>query len=177
MSSLYISGAASLLTCRWANRATRRSIMAIKSDISPLNPRRLGDQPLAVEQDGKSLQRPALLQLGAVVRMLGVEHPEFERHRMLVQRDQRFLAVGRERMREELEAHAGAASPRTAASILATSIFCISIIASNARFATSPPLAIASVRTRGVICHDRPHLSLHQPHALSAPPLPTIAFQ
>ena len=67
--------------------------------------------------------------------------------------------------------------PRTAASIFATSIFCIVSIASNARFATSPPLAIASVRTRGVICHDRPHLSLHHPHWLSAPPLPTIAFQ
>ena len=76
-----------------------------------------------------------------------------------------------------MEAHADTASPRTAASILATSIFCISIIASNARFAPSPPLAIASVRTRGVICHDRPYLSLHQPHALAAPPLPTIAFQ
>ena len=66
---------------------------------------------------------------------------------------------------------------RTAASNLATSIFPISIIAANARFATSPPRAIASVRTRGVICHDRPHLSRHQPHALSSPPLPTIAFQ
>ena len=30
---------------------------------------------------------------------------------------------------------------------------------------------------RGVICHEIPHLSLHQPHALSCPPLPTIAFQ
>ena len=29
---------------------------------------------------------------------------------------------------------------------------------------------------RGVICHDNPHRSLHQPHALSWPPLPTIAF-
>ena len=75
------------------------------------------------------------------------------------------------------DADSYAALPRTAASILATSIFPISIIASNARFATSPPLAIASVRTRGVTCHDRPHLSLHQPHALSAPPLPTMAFQ
>ena len=73
--------------------------------------------------------------------------------------------------------HADTASSRTAASILATSIFRIFIIASNARFAASPPLAIAAVRTRGVICHDRPHLSLHQPHALSVPPLPTIAFQ
>ena len=31
--------------------------------------------------------------------------------------------------------------------------------------------------TRGVICQDTPHLSLHQPHALSWPPLPTMAFQ
>ena len=70
-----------------------------------------------------------------------------------------------------------ACASRTAASILATSIFRIVIIASNARFATSPPFAIASVRTRGVICHDSPHLSFHQPHALSWPPLPTMAFQ
>ena len=61
--------------------------------------------------------------------------------------------------------------------MVATSIFLMVIIASNARFATSPPWAIASVRTRGVICHDRPHLSLHQPHSLSCPPLPTIASQ
>jgi hypothetical protein len=37
--------------------------------------------------------------------------------------------------------------------------------------------AIASVSTRGVICQETPHLSLHQPHALSWPPLPTMAFQ
>ena len=35
------------------------------------------------------------------------------------------------------------------------------------RFAPSPPTASASIRTRGVICQDTPHLSLHQPHALS----------
>ena len=29
----------------------------------------------------------------------------------------------------------------------------------------------------GIICHERPNLSLHQPHSLSSPPLPTIAFQ
>src|SRR5262245_6024680 len=39
----------------------------------------------------------------------------------------------------------------------------------NARFASSPPAAIASVSTRGVICQETPHLSLHQPHALSSP--------
>ena len=39
--------------------------------------------------------------------------------------------------------------PRRAASILATSIFFMSIIASNARFASAPPAAIASVSTRG----------------------------
>ena len=37
--------------------------------------------------------------------------------------------------------------------------------------------ASASVSTRGVICQERPQRSLHQPHALSVPPLPTIAFQ
>ena len=55
--------------------------------------------------------------------------------------------------------------------------FLMPIIASNARFAPAPPAATASVRTRGVICQEMPHLSLHQPHALSWPPLPTIAFQ
>src|SRR5262249_1614207 len=55
--------------------------------------------------------------------------------------------------------------------------FFMPIIASNARFASSPPAAIASVRTRGVICQEIPHLSLHQPQALSWPPLPTMAFQ
>ena len=30
---------------------------------------------------------------------------------------------------------------------------------------------------RGVICHENPHLSLHQPQSLSCPPLSTIAFQ
>ena len=43
------------------------------------------------------------------------------------------------------------AQPRKAASMAATSIFFIGIIASNARLATSPPLACASMSTRGVI--------------------------
>ena len=34
---------------------------------------------------------------------------------------------------------------------------------------------IACVSAIGVICHDNPHLSLHQPHALSSPPLLTMA--
>ena len=56
----------------------------------------------------------------------------------------------------------------TAASILATSIFCIVIIASNARLAAAlSGLVIASSRTRGVICQEKPHLSLHQPQSLS----------
>jgi hypothetical protein len=60
----------------------------------------------------------------------------------------------------------------------ATSILRIVIIASNARRATAGSLLVtASVSTRGVICQDRPHLSRHQPQALSSPPLPTIAFQ
>ena len=57
--------------------------------------------------------------------------------------------------------------PRLAASMAATSIFFIDIIAEKARFASAPPAAIASVSTRGVICQERPQRSLHQPHALS----------
>src|ERR1043165_1417914 len=68
--------------------------------------------------------------------------------------------------------------PRRAASMAAMSIFFISIIASNARLATAGSgSVIALVRAIGVICQDKPHLSLHHPHALSSPPLPTIAFQ
>jgi hypothetical protein len=40
------------------------------------------------------------------------------------------------------------------------------IIAPNARLTSAPPAAIASVSTRGVICQETPHLSLHQRHAL-----------
>jgi hypothetical protein len=57
------------------------------------------------------------------------------------------------------------------------SIFFIGIIASNARLAVPPPLASAWVSTRGVICQLIHHLSLHQPHWLSSPPLLMIAFQ
>ena len=59
----------------------------------------------------------------------------------------------------------------------ATSIFFIFIIALKARLASLPPAAIASVSARGVICHEIPQRSLHQPHWLSVPPLLTIAFQ
>lgn len=57
--------------------------------------------------------------------------------------------------------------PRRADSIVATSIFVMDIMASKARFASAPPAASASVSARGVICHERPQRSLHQPHALS----------
>src|SRR5947209_7773672 len=68
--------------------------------------------------------------------------------------------------------------PRRAASIAAMSIFFIVIIASKARLATAGSGSVyAFVRAIGVICQDNPHLSLHQPHSLSWPPLPTIAFQ
>ena len=45
--------------------------------------------------------------------------------------------------------------PRRAALIAAMSIFFMPIIASNARFASSPPAASASVSTRDVICQVR----------------------
>lgn len=70
------------------------------------------------------------------------------------------------------------AQPRRAASMAATSIFFICIIASKARLAAArSELVKASVRAIGVICHDRPHLSLHQPQTFSCPPLATMAFQ
>src|SRR5436309_558515 len=58
--------------------------------------------------------------------------------------------------------------PRRAASMAAMSILFICIIASNARLAAARSESVtALVRAIGVICQDRPHLSLHQPHALS----------
>src|SRR5262245_65149507 len=75
-------------------------------------------------------------------------------------------------------AYASTVAPLKAASIAATSIFRIGIMASNARFAAAlSGLVVASSRTRGVICQEKPHRSLHQPQALSSPPLSTIAFQ
>ena len=67
---------------------------------------------------------------------------------------------------------------RAAVSMAVMSIFFIVIIASIARFAAAPSwLFIASSKARGVICQEKPYLSLPQPHALSSPPLSTIAFQ
>lgn len=51
------------------------------------------------------------------------------------------------------------------------------IMAVNARRASAPPAASAAVSTRGVICHAMPQRSLHQPQALSCPPLSTMAVQ
>ena len=66
----------------------------------------------------------------------------------------------------------------SAALIAAMSIFFIVIMASKARFAAvASELVTAFVRASGVICQNRPHLSLHQPHSLSWPPWPMIAFQ
>jgi hypothetical protein len=56
-------------------------------------------------------------------------------------------------------------------------IFFIFIIASNALCGRTVGIArCVQQRPRG-ICQDKPHLSLHHPHALSVPPLLTIAFQ
>jgi len=58
------------------------------------------------------------------------------------------------------------------------SIFFIVIIASIARLALAlSGLVVSSIRRRGVICQEKPQRSLHQPQALSVPPLSTIAFQ
>ena len=58
--------------------------------------------------------------------------------------------------------------PAAAASIAATSIFCVPIIAVNTlRATTGSGSCSASVSTRGVIGQDRPHLFLHQSHSLA----------
>lgn len=55
--------------------------------------------------------------------------------------------------------------PLRAALIAAISIFFMVIIAVNTRLRTAGSLSLMpSVSAAGVICHDKPHLSLHQPH-------------
>ena len=61
-------------------------------------------------------------------------------------------------------------TPRLVASHTAYACWTVNtcIIASNARLATARSGSVtAFVKASGVICQDRPHLSLHQPHALS----------
>src|SRR6202041_1758053 len=67
--------------------------------------------------------------------------------------------------------------PARAASVAAISIFRIVIIAFIARLAAARSGSfVAASSARGVICHEKPQRSLHQPHMLSWPPLLTIAF-
>jgi Trypsin-like peptidase domain len=66
--------------------------------------------------------------------------------------------------------------PRRAFSMVAMSILTMSIMATNTRLAAARSgSASACVSTLGVICHDKPHLSLHQPQALACPPLLKMA--
>src|SRR5690606_35151662 len=72
----------------------------------------------------------------------------------------------------------GGSHPARAASIAAMSILPMVIIASMARRAAAASGSlIAASSARGVICHERPKRSLHQPQALSCPPLPVMAAQ
>ena|ERR1051326_1715847 len=58
--------------------------------------------------------------------------------------------------------------PRRSASIAATSILPIFIIALKTRFAAARSGSVTPLsRATGAICQDTPHLSLHQLHALS----------
>jgi hypothetical protein len=45
---------------------------------------------------------------------------------------------------------------RGAASIVSTLIFCMSMMTVKARFASSPPAAMAALSTRGVVCQGTP---------------------
>ena len=72
--------------------------------------------------------------------------------------------------------NSGAIKGLEGARAAAMSIFRIPSMASKVRLAAvRSGSAITDVVARSVICHDRPHLSLHKPHAISRPPFPTIA--
>ena len=72
-----------------------------------------------------------------------------------------------------------AGHPASAAVLIAAmSILPIFSIASKARFAAPRSESVVrSSSSLGVICQEWPQRSLHQPQALSLPPLPMIAFQ
>jgi hypothetical protein len=63
----------------------------------------LGHRTLTVFEHGEQFEWPQRRKLGERVRLLGRQRAVFERRVVLIERDQRFLAVGRERMRIELE--------------------------------------------------------------------------
>jgi len=67
--------------------------------------------------------------------------------------------------------------PRRAASMVAMSTFSFSSSHRARLAAARSGSVVTSSRVLGVISQDKPHLSLHHPHALSVPPLLTIAFQ
>lgn len=54
--------------------------------------------------------------------------------------------------------------------ISAMSIPALDIRAANARVVSAPSADMALESARGVICHERPQRTLHQPHAVSVPP-------
>src|SRR5258707_15617061 len=70
------------------------------------------------------------------------------------------------------------AAPACAFSIAAMSIFFIVIIACMARCAFAGSLSLIMRKSGvGAICHDRPYLSLSQPHCDSCPPSAVSVFQ
>jgi hypothetical protein len=64
---------------------------------------RLDHRAIAIHQHGKAFHRPQRLELGHGLRI--AQHVERERRGVLVERDQRLLAVGRERVGIERRRH------------------------------------------------------------------------
>src|SRR5690606_15405913 len=69
---------------------------------------RFDDVALAVDQQRKLAQRPALLPLGRVLRCIRPHAAKLERRTVLVQCDEGLLSIGGEGVAVELERHRGA---------------------------------------------------------------------
>jgi hypothetical protein len=84
-----------------AHRPRMRELQILDDDA------RLDDLALAVQQQGKLVQRPAAHPLVDVLRRIRPDAAEFERRAVLVQRDQHFLRIRREGMAVERQGHRG----------------------------------------------------------------------
>src|SRR3546814_16538074 len=67
--------------------------------------RRLHDRAAVVDQQRKALQRPEPRPFHRILRVIGVDRPEVERGRVLVERDEHLLAVGGKGVAINLECH------------------------------------------------------------------------
>src|SRR4029079_14004813 len=96
--------------------------------------RGLDDRLAVIEQHRELPERPVALELREILRVVPLEQLVLELGAVGPQRDQDFLAVGREGVREELETHSLASVRRRPCSI------CSSLVSASAKLplGTSP---------------------------------------